>query len=142
MTPVVLSAADPAGTVAFVRRLQDAAGQAAPIAWSGRVELDETLLHHLPPPAGCSAAWRDAYRPALFHYRRGPGFVLVTDHRSGTAAATTLPDEPFLTFATGAPIGDQDVAHLVEAGLLLRVGDHAITAPYRLRRWPIPCTAV
>ena len=54
-------------------------------------------------------------------------FLRLTD-------AVRLSDVPQLA----AELADQ----LAEAGLLLRLGDWATILPFRLVRWPLPCTAV
>jgi hypothetical protein len=154
---------DPLATLLFLRRLRQAAGEGAALDWRAgegagldwRVDLlaaGGRLLHHLPPPvsgpdASAVAAWRAAHRPGLCHYRRGPGFLLVSDARGGAAVTTTLAGEPAEVFTRyldvgPAPAADPVFDRLVTLGLILPLGDLALTLPYRIRRWPIPCTSI
>jgi Family of unknown function (DUF5825) len=144
---------DPLATLRFLRMLREAAGEGAEVAWQAELGVTDTrLLHHLPPPAGAAAgpplsAWRAAYRPALCHYRRGPGFLLVSDGRNGPVVTTKLTGESAQTFLRHldvgqAPAGDPVFDRLAGLGLILRLGDLALTLPCRLRRWPIPCTSI
>jgi Family of unknown function (DUF5825) len=148
--PVTLSRRNPVGTLAFVRLLREAAGHAMKVRWHGLVDLDahaRTLLGHLPPPEG-DTAWSAGYRHGLCHYRRGPDFLLVTDRRFGEPATTLLlagveqaAFERYATVTAAAP-GDEVFGRFVASGLLLALDGYALALPYRLRRWPIPCTAV
>jgi Family of unknown function (DUF5825) len=148
--PVMLSRRDPAGTLRFVQLLREAAGYAVPLRWHGVVDLEphtRMLLSHLPAPDG-DAAWSAGYRHGLCHYRRGPDFVLVTDRRFGEPATTlVLAGVELVTFeryaaVAAAAAGDEVFDRLVAAGLVLTMSGYAVALPYRLRRWPIPCTAV
>lgn len=133
---------------------------------------DTRLLHHLPPPVapyaepalplpalltsapsgpwpggGAGTAWRAAYRPGLCHYRLGPGFVRVSDGRGGPVLTTTLTGESAAALrgyldVGPAPVADPAFDELVRLGLILPLGGLALTLPYRIRRWPIPCTSI
>jgi len=153
VSPVGEAAAtdSPLATLRFLRRLREAAGDGAEVAWQADLPVADTrLLYHLPPPvAGPTLdAWRAAYRPGLCHYRRGPGFLLVRD---GRGAGPSVP-ETTLTGADAAAIeqflepgpddGSVALDRLAGLGLVLRLGGLALTLPYRLRRWPIPCTSI
>lgn len=136
------------GILHFLRFLREAASHDINVVWesAGDLGCDTRLLYHLPPPAG-NPAWRSAYRYGLFHYRVGPGFVTVTDQRRGPAVPITLrrtqevrlvqnfdrpgPSEESSAFVT-----------LLQSGLIISRGRDALRLPYRLRRWPIPCTAI
>lgn len=144
---------DPLATLRFLRRLRDAAGEGADVEWQAELPVaDSRLLHHLPPPAGgpsgpVLAAWRAAYRPALCHYRRGPGFLLVSDGRGGPAVTHTLTGgtaAAFVRYLDAGPAPDADPVFdcLVRLGLILRLGGLGLTLPYRIRHWPIPCTSI
>jgi Family of unknown function (DUF5825) len=119
--------------------------------------LDTRSLHHLPPPAGPGQEmtdpgvklWGSAFRPGLCYYRRGPGFITVSDYRAPESAARlTISQEPlidaFLRCEEPVPLTGQAEAErsvleiLLRAELLLRFGDFVTTAPYHMRRWPIP----
>jgi hypothetical protein len=147
---------DPLATLRFLRALRQAAADCADVGWQADVPVAENwLLHHLPPPesavgglsAGALADWRAAYRPGLCHYRRGPGFLVVSDGRGGAPVMTTLTGaaaEAFVRYldVDQAPAADPVFGRLVRMGLILPLGDLALTLPYRIRRWPIPCTSV
>jgi hypothetical protein len=144
---------DPLATLRFLRRLRDATGDGAEVEWQAELPVaDSRLLHHLPPPAGgpsgpVLAAWRAAYRPALCYYRRGPGFLLVSDGRGGPIVTRALTGGSATAFARHldvgpAPDSDPTFDWLVRLGLILTVAGLGLTLPYRIRRWPIPCTSI
>jgi Family of unknown function (DUF5825) len=131
-------------------------------SWSAPLPggLDTRPLHHLPPPPEPAAAerpddprlglWQAAFRPALYYYRLGPGFVQVKDVRDpGSAAWITIDQEPLIdaflrcgeqpvpvTSQSGDDRAALDI--LLSEGLLLQFGELVTTAPYRMRHWPIP----
>ncbi|MGH3190395.1 MAG: DUF5825 family protein [Streptosporangiaceae bacterium] len=129
---------------------------AEPEPWAGPVpaDLDTRPLHHLPPPAPPAAGvrveqWRAAYRPGLCYYRVGPGFILVRDAREpGRGSRIRVDQQPLISalLLCEQPVrlDSQDAAvraaleFLLSEGLLLRFGGLVMTAPYRMRRWPIP----
>ncbi|GAA4493702.1 hypothetical protein GCM10023191_031550 [Actinoallomurus oryzae] len=136
------------GLLHFLRFLREAASHGIDVVWesAGDLGCDTRLLYHLPPRAG-DPSWRSAYRYGLCHYRVGPGFVTVTDQRRGPAVPITLRgtqeirlvrnlDRPGPSEESSAFIG------LVRSGLIISNGRDALCLPYRLRRWPIPCTAI
>ena len=123
--------------------------------------LDTRPLHHLPPPSvpvGIESQlddprlglWRAAFRPALYYYRLGPGFIQVKDVREpGSAAWITIDQAPLIDALLRCseqpvPVAGQDsddraaLAFLLQEGLLLQFGEFVTTAPYHMRRWPIP----
>jgi hypothetical protein len=109
---------------------------------------------HLPPPARIrsaaggdtdpAAAWHREYRLGRFHYRRGPGFVLVRDGRSGDFRSVVL-DDPGALAAVAAlehrvetdGLDPTAVARFEAEGWVLRLGAGVCWLPGRLRRWPI-----
>jgi hypothetical protein len=136
------------GLLHFLRFLREAASHGIDVVWesAGDLGCDTRLLYHLPPRAG-DPSWRSVYRYGLCHYRVGPGFVTVTDQRRGPAVPITLRgtqeirlvrnlDRPGPSEESSAFIG------LVRSGLIISNGRDALCLPYRLRRWPIPCTAI
>jgi len=117
--------------------------------------LDADDLYHLPPPRQDGSAdervlrWQAAFRPGLCYYRTGPGFVEVRDvRRPADAARLTIDDQllisVFTTCLSPTAAADLDADSLAAAEtllaerLLLRFADVLLTAPYRMRRWPIP----
>lgn len=136
------------GILHFLRFLREAASHGIDVVWesAGDLGCDTRLLYHLPPPAG-DRSWRSAYRYGLCHYRVGPGFVTVTDRRRGPAVPVILRDTREIGLIRGldrpGPSEESSAfARLLHAGLLVGHGRHALRLPYRLRRWPIPCTAI
>lgn len=136
------------GILRFLRFLREAASHDIKVAWrsTGDLGCDARLLYHLPPPAG-DPSWRSAYRYGLCHYRVGPGFLTITDQRRGPAVSITLRGtrEVQLVRDLDRP-GPSDesaaFAGLVRSGLIISHARDALCLPYRLRRWPIPCTAI
>lgn len=139
-------------TVRFVAFLRDAFAQGLPVEWSGSApdELADALVH-LPAPAGDSDAlerWRERHRFGLFYWRLGPDFVTVKDVRPSVESARfTIDDAPMLAaFAAAAEPGrgprSQPLADLVAEGIVLELDGWRTLLPYRMRRWPIPFTAV
>ncbi|MEU2060130.1 DUF5825 family protein [Streptomyces sp. NPDC013455] len=158
--PLDLSGAGRA-TAEAVRFLRECQGLGLRVGWrgTGRPSFDPRLLSHLPPPTepledhGMSAAWQASYAHGVLYHRRGPDFVTVLDRRErGTAVRLTL-DHPallaaFLRLLEPTPAGALDaggreaLALLVAERLALVCGDWAVTLPPRIRRWPVPCTAI
>ncbi|MET8947132.1 DUF5825 family protein [Streptomyces sp. NPDC004542] len=149
-------------TAQAVRFLRECQGLGLTVAWEAAgagMPYDVAALRHLPPPAEHpgerpeAADWRARHRHGLLYHRRGPDFVTVLDRRqSGGAARLTL-DHPelvaaFHTLLEPTPLGELPPARLTAAGLLaaerlvLVTGGWAVTLPPRIRRWPVPCTAV
>lgn len=136
------------GILHFLRFLREAASQGVDVAWesAGDLGCDTRLLYHLPPPAG-HPSWRSAYRYGLCHYRVGPGFVTVADRRRGPAMPVTLREPAEIRLVRdldrpGPPEECPALARLRRLGLIIGAGRDALCLPYRLRRWPIPCTAI
>lgn len=136
------------GILHFLRLLREAASYGINVAWesAGDLGCDTRLLYHLPPPAA-DPSWRSAYRYGLCHYRVGPGFLMVTDRRRGPAASFTLRGtrEIGLVQNLDRPSPSEDSSAfdgLVRSGLIISHARDALCLPYRLRRWPIPCTAI
>ncbi|MEU9993198.1 DUF5825 family protein [Streptomyces sp. NPDC048045] len=148
-------------TARAVRFLRECAGLGLRVTWraAGRPAYDLSALRHLPPPdelPGRGAeltAWRDGYGFGALYHRRGPGFVTVMDRREpGTAARLTL-DHPDLLAAFDRlhdptpldlldPTGREAVGLLAAERLALVSGGWAVSLPPRIRRWPVPCTAI
>lgn len=136
------------GILHFLHFLREAASHDINVVWdsAGDLGCDTRLLYHLPPPAG-DPSWRSAYRYGLCHYRVGPGFVTVTDQRRGPAVPITLRETQKIRLIRdldrpGPSEESSAFVALLQAGLIIGHGRDALCLPYRLRRWPIPCTAV
>ncbi|AOR31601.1 hypothetical protein BFF78_11560 [Streptomyces fodineus] len=155
--PLDLSGAD-RRTAEAVRFLRECLSQGLEVTWraTGRPSYDAGVLRHLPPPAelpgseGELTSWRAGYRYGALYHRRGPGFVTVLDRRErGTAVRLTL-DHPgllavFLRLQEPTPLHAADreaVDLLVAERLVLAAGGWAVALPPRIRRWPVPCTAI
>ncbi|MFF1405857.1 DUF5825 family protein [Streptomyces sp. NPDC058294] len=149
------------GTAEAVRFLRECQGLGLRVDWraAGTPSYDLALLHHLPPPtafpspASGQAGWRAAYGHGILYHRRGPDFVTVLDRRErGTAVRLTL-DHPALvgTFLRLLeptpldaldPVGREALGLLGDERLVLAAGGWAVSLPPRIRRWPVPCTAI
>jgi uncharacterized protein DUF5825 len=127
--------------------------------WAGQLPdgLDTRPLHHLPPPAGREPGpadsrleqWRAAFRPGLCYYRRGPGFIQVSDIRTPESGALITISQKSLIDAflrckqpvslTGQAGAAPEVLEILrQEGLLLQFGELVTIAPYHMRCWPIP----
>lgn len=138
----------------FVRLLREAAGYGVGVTWRGDLGLcaDPRLLYHLPPPVGGAGPgvdrWRAMFSYGLCYYRVGPGFLLAVDHRRtmhAVAAVLRDPDEIATLRGLAYPGPAKKTAafaRLCDQGLIVRDRGAAVSLPYRLRRWPIPCTAI
>ncbi|WP_433177487.1 DUF5825 family protein [Actinoallomurus sp. CA-150999] len=136
------------GILHFLHFLREAASHDINVVWesAGGLGCDARLLYHLPPPAG-DPSWRSAYRYGLCHYRVGPGFVTVTDQRRGPAVPITLGEAHEIRLVRdldrpGRSEESSAFVALLQSGLIISHGRDALCLPYRLRRWPIPCTAI
>ncbi|MEW2283226.1 DUF5825 family protein [Streptomyces sp. NPDC047841] len=148
-------------TAEAVRFLRECQGLGLGVSWraTGTPSYDPRLLCHLPPPAeppgeeGVPASWRASHAHGILYHRRGPDFVTVLDRRErGTAVRLTL-DHPalhatFLRLLEPTPVAELDATAREALGLLtaerlvLAAGGWAVTLPPRIRRWPVPCTAI
>lgn len=149
-------------TAEAVRFLRECQGLGLTVAWEAagtQFRCDVRHLSHLPPPAERPgerpelAEWRARHRHGLLYHRRGPDFVTVLDRREPGGAARLTLDHPALFAAFHAlleptPLGELSPAEraatdLLAAERLVLVTDGwAVTLPPRIRRWPVPCTAV
>ncbi|MFJ6797370.1 DUF5825 family protein [Streptomyces sp. NPDC091268] len=133
-----------------------------PVSWS--LALDEAQrglvprLDHLPAPdrtavsgeeATALDAWRSREDFGLLYFRKGPGFLSVTDNRPESCRRIILEDPAvtgvFLRALEGCaweelgrdPQDAAAAADLVDQGLLLRLGDQCVTLPVHMRTWPL-----
>ncbi|MEV7414024.1 DUF5825 family protein [Streptomyces sp. NPDC089919] len=159
---VDLSALPDEVIVRVVALLRECASIGARVSWALTLGADRLglvgRLDHLPAPERVTvqqpcrapaAGWRSADSFGLLYFRRGPGFLSVVDQRPESAGETILADptviEVFLqglagpawTELTADPERAAAARGLVESGLLLRVGGHAVTLPVHMREWPL-----
>jgi Family of unknown function (DUF5825) len=154
---------DPDLDVVVLRLLAEATAGQVDLRWElgGEPPWPLRTVVHLRPPTGAANAagrrfatrWGELFRFGLCTYRRGPDFIAVRDVRPDGERLRTVADgrwatafETLLSTPT-CPAGEaasrQLLDELFTAGLALRLGAgrHALL-PFRLRRWPIPYSAV
>lgn len=148
----------PAEDAAVLRLLAAATAGHVDVRWrlAGTPPWPERTLVHLRPPTGAAddageryaGPWRAGHRFGLCTYRRGPGFVALRDVRPGatrvraTVGGPWIPEFDALLSGTARP-GGELLDALLAAGLVLPLDtDRYVLLPYRLRRWPVPYTAV
>jgi uncharacterized protein DUF5825 len=141
--------------------IRDATGCGLRIDWAlGSAPEDTTPLHHLFPPSSwvhddavaTVREWQQSYTFGQCFFRVGPSFVTVKDVRPHVEGARMVIDDPdaatFLALAEGGPSTDENgetaaaVTDLREAELCIVGEEGVFVLPYRLRRWPIPFSAI
>ena len=141
--------------------IRDATGHGLRIDWVlGAAPEDTGHLHHLFPPSSWvheeSAAavreWRQSYNFGQCFFRIGPSFVTVKDVRPHVEGARMVIEEPdaatFVALAEHGAAMSADgehaaaVADLREAELCVVGAGGVLVLPYRLRRWPVPFSAI
>lgn len=155
---------DALATINFIALLQTALTHDVQVRWTGVLtsssRMDTAPLHHLYPPTTLVGlppehlrTWRAAFRYGLCYFRRGPDFIMVKDARLGTGDVHLTIDHPDLlaTFlaacapqrdSTLRPIQREAAAVLASENLIYRLDDLVLTLPTRIRRWPIPFSAL
>jgi len=146
----------------LLRFLREATRRTLRVEWTmgGRPLVEQRDLIHLVPPvdgdgpdaAACAAQWRADYRYGLYYYRNGPDFVTVKDVRpGGETVFLTIDGDSAAQFraiaeATTADQLDAEglsaLADAVDYGLALRGERAVLMLPYRMRRWPVPYSAI
>ncbi|KOV66934.1 DUF5825 family protein [Streptomyces sp. MMG1121] len=146
----------------IIALLRECSSTGARVIWSlvlGARQLDLIpRLDHLPAPETITVAgrgttsageWRSARNFGLLHFRKGPAFLSVVDERPESCDRIIIDDpattEVFLQGLEGCAWTEltRDPRHAAAArdlaakGLLLRVGDHAVTLPVHMRAWPL-----
>jgi hypothetical protein len=155
---------DPVLDLAVLRFLTEAATEHAELDWTlvGEPPWPVRMLVHLPPPTRGAdpiareyvTGWRKDHHYGLCIYRLGPGFVRVRDIRPGGphlrvliddswadvfgAVVAEAAEEPDISAGPGRQLLDE----LEAAGLAVTIGPRTHVLPFRLRRWPIPYTAI
>jgi hypothetical protein len=156
--PSLIVPADEPAAARFIAWLRDRMSAGERVRWSGDLppSFDTASLHHLQPPVTTGrtppsqaiTAWQASFRPALYYYRKGPGFIQIKDVRDPAAAVRITLNDPthILVFERcQQPLRPSELsaeerealAQLTQAGLLLQLGEHLTTAPYRMSHWPI-----
>lgn len=142
-----------------IRLLREASALAATVRWEVEIAAPVPIwaLAHLPPPWRADGldredllAWRRRFRYGMCYYRRGPGFLSVYDGRRDPVSRRTLTDpaavealERLLLPCRSSALSPSLWAVLPDLdrlGLVLRLGDHVMTLPWRPERWPVPCS--
>lgn len=154
--------ADAHATMTFIAFLQTCLAQNVEVRWTALVSggLDTSPLHHLWPPTTIDGAppeqlhaWRATFRYGLCYFRQGPDFILVKDARIAAAQVHLVIDHPDLLAAflaghtpqrhsTLTATQREAVGVLSEENLVYRLDDLLLTLPTRMRRWPVPFSAV
>lgn len=154
--------ADALATMTFIAFLRTSLTQNVEVRWNGLVRgaFDTAPLHHLWPPTTLAGVapeqaeeWRTTFRYGLCYYRQGPSFLLVKDSRLADSQVHLTIDHPDLidTFlAADAPLQDsaltatqrEAVGVLAAETLVYRLDGLLLTLPTRMRRWPVPFSAV
>ncbi len=146
----------------LLRFLREATCWTLRMDWTlgGRPLVEPRDLVHLVPPSdgagsdaeACAAAWRAEYRYGLYYYRQGPGFVTVKDVRpGGTTVHLTIDEDSaaqFRALADATVVDGLDADTMaalddaVDYGLALRGREAMVLLPFRMRRWPVPYSAI
>ncbi|MFI6170220.1 DUF5825 family protein [Nocardia sp. NPDC051052] len=133
----------------FVRALRDMTARGESVRWTcDAAPAMLAQLYHLAPPLYLESglqptAWRAQHRHCQFYYRRGPGFVVIYDGRSGSDIETVLDDPDQLALferlhRPGVVPPGTATSALRAAGVLFELGGKAVTLPYRLARLTLP----
>jgi hypothetical protein len=140
--------------------IRDATGWGLHVEWTlGAASDDVQHLGHLFPPSswanedGAAAVreWRRSYSFGQCFFRIGPSFVAIKDVRPHVGGARMLiadqDADMFLALVAGVRGGSEEsaavaVADLCDAGLCAVGSEGFLVLPYRLRRWPVPFSAI
>jgi hypothetical protein len=141
----------------WIKFIRDFSAYERKIEW--QLELSEEIPYEkfmaFPPPGALFtdakglSEWTTNYRRDLFYWRRGPNFVSIKDARAfPPRVLTTDKAETFTTFlqcVSGLPKASADadaIDELLSEGLVIMVGGMYLALPHRIRRWPVPCSAI
>lgn len=151
------AAAEPDSVLGILDLIKELTAWGIVVEW--RVRLDDTapqwtMLSHLYPPVEVDgivdaqrarAQWAAGFFLCKCHYRRGPGFLEVRDHRAGVLNRITIDESAYLA-GVAALLGDPAAKAVpreitdafVAEQLALEVGDLLWWAPNRPHRWAQP----
>jgi hypothetical protein len=154
---------DPPTDLANIVVLRELTSRAVRLDWHmlGKplVPLRE-LVHLIPPVDGLdrsgrdiAARWRSRYAYGTFYYRVGPGYLLIKDIRPGGEHARFVISgqsaQDFLRWAGDLSVtpastlaSDEARRAMRAAGLSASIDGHLVVLPFRMRRWPVPFSAV
>ncbi|MEV0442217.1 RiPP maturation radical SAM C-methyltransferase [Streptomyces spectabilis] len=142
------------GTVRGLTHVRELTGRGLSVDW----ELDLgaeigrwRLFSHLYPPRSVAGPdgdavldqWRTTFHMNKCGYRRGRGFLEVTDLRHGTQRRVIMRKvnkEKLASLLDGAPATDfrpQEIEAFLKSGLVHRVGSLLWWLPSRITRWPV-----
>ncbi|GII87800.1 hypothetical protein Ssi03_57900 [Sphaerisporangium siamense] len=148
--------------VRIVALLRECSSIGARVTWSlilGAEQLGLVpRLDHLPAPDSVTVVgegtpsvgeWRSAGNFGLFYFRKGPNFLFVVDQRPESSREIVMDDpilrDVFLEAVEGCAWSEvarssryaAAARDLVDKGLVMRVGDHCVALPVRMRSWPL-----
>jgi hypothetical protein len=149
--------AEPESAVRTLDLIRELTAWGIVVEWRVRMTgADESWpeFGHLYPPCeiedsddavNARAVWARSFFLGKCHYRRGPGFIEVRDHRPGVLNRIVIDDPAYLA-ALSAVLDDSRARAVPEKimrafaaeSLVLRFGDLHWWAPYRSYRWPHP----
>ncbi|MEV5976693.1 RiPP maturation radical SAM C-methyltransferase [Streptomyces sp. NPDC052114] len=155
--PVVLGHGDAESDRRAVRGLthvREATGHGLSVDWDLDLGAEIgrwRLFSHLYPPRSVAGPdgdavldqWRTTFHMNKCGYRRGQGFVEVTDLRHGTQRRVLMRKVhkgKLAALLDGAPVADfrqQEIEAFVKSGLVHRVGSLLWWLPSRISRWPV-----
>jgi ribosomal peptide maturation radical SAM protein 1 len=109
------------------------------------------LFSHLYPPRSVAGPdgeavldqWRATFHMNKCGYRRGKGFIEITDLRHGTQRRIVMRkvhERKLASLLDGAPVSDfrqQEIEAFMKSGLVHRIGPLLWWLPSRITRWPV-----
>jgi hypothetical protein len=143
-----------AGSAVLLALVRDLSACRVQVCWTLKVSptRDASALFCLPPPSRANLpdavlrTWHQRFRFGALHYRRGPGFLLVSDSRSGMTDELRIKNGALTEalFAAAHGVAEDILAPAVRAFLLrerlaILVGPSLVSLPTPIVRWPVPC---
>ncbi|MDT0264367.1 DUF5825 family protein [Jatrophihabitans lederbergiae] len=159
---VDISGTDDRTAARAIALVRECSSIGARVTWSLALEPSQLelvrRLDHLPAPERATiigqrtiplGEWRSTNHFGLFYFRKGPTFLSVVEQRAESDRRLIVNDPAEIevlrrgldgcAWAELAADARQATAaaDMVNAGLLLRVGEHCVTLPVHMRSWPI-----